>query len=69
VPDAAGQASPLVFQQGGQPRLAVFSAGQACAIDPADGNSMLCDIFGAARARKRGRSDPLNPSGDAPGPF
>jgi len=36
-PDAAGQASPVLFQQDGKPRLAVFSAEQLCTLDPADG--------------------------------
>ncbi len=39
-PDAAGQASPVHFQQDGKPRLAVFSAEQFYVIDPADGKTL-----------------------------
>jgi outer membrane protein assembly factor BamB len=38
-PDAAGQASPVPFQQDGKGRLAVFSAEQFCVVDPADGKT------------------------------
>jgi len=39
-PDAAGQASPVLFRQGDKSRLAVFSADKLCTLDPADGKTL-----------------------------